>query len=175
MLPVPFPQSYWFAEGRLLAGHYPGDLDPASRAAKLQELLDCGIRRVVNLMEEHETGNTGKLFEAYYPRLLELAMGEPFDFVRVSVRDASAAPRRTMSLILDILDNSIRQGVPAYLHCWGGHGRTSTVVACFLVRHGDAPEQAIARVLAWRASLPKKHYPFERQQEALVRSWKAGE
>jgi protein-tyrosine phosphatase len=27
---------------------------------------------------------------------------------------------------------------PIYFHCWGGKGRTGTVVGCYLARHGFA-------------------------------------
>ena len=33
---------------------------------------------------------------------------------------------------------------PVYVHCWGGIGRTGTVVGCWLVRHGMTGDEALA-------------------------------
>ena len=46
---TPFPQSYWLVDGLLCGGHYPGDVDAEQCRAKLQGVLDCGIRRVLSL------------------------------------------------------------------------------------------------------------------------------
>ena len=50
----PFDRSYWVVPGKLLAGCYPGDKNREIAKKKLQGLIDCGIRLVVNLMEESE-------------------------------------------------------------------------------------------------------------------------
>lgn len=174
IMPPPFPQSFWMGDG-LCAGSYPGDLDAAVRDAKLRGLLDCGIRRVISLMEVGETSRGGRPFEPYEPRLQGLAAeaGLAIEFVRMSIRDASSPTRAVLDTVLDKLDESLELGIPTYLHCWGGHGRTSTVAACHLIRHGSTPEQAIAQVFLWREGLPKNHHPFEGDQERFVRSWQA--
>ena len=38
--------------------------------------------------------------------------------------------------ILDAIDKALEDGKNVYVHCWGGIGRTGTVVGCWLVRHG---------------------------------------
>ena len=63
MTPKHFPQSFWVRDGLLCAGCYPGDKDPTNRDAKLQGLLDHGIRRVLSLMEATEKGHGGCNFE----------------------------------------------------------------------------------------------------------------
>ncbi len=40
------------------------------------------------------------------------------------------------------------------MHCWGGVGRTGTVVGCWLVRHGLDDGDAIARIATLRRELP---------------------
>ena len=57
--PVPFPRSYWVVPGKLLAGYYPGDLDPLKMEVKLKGLLQVGIRYVISLMEENERNRYG--------------------------------------------------------------------------------------------------------------------
>jgi protein tyrosine phosphatase len=59
------------------------------------------------------------------------------------------------------------------VHCWGGVGRTGTVVGCWLVRHGLAGGDALARVEALRATTPKANRPSPETdtQRDLVRGW----
>jgi len=169
----PFLQSYWVHDGLLCAGQYPGDLNPATCDAKLQGLLDCGIRRVISLMEATEESYGGPTFAPYVPRLQEFAAtkGVAVECLNHPIRDASAPTRELMRQILKTIEESLQAGKPTYVHCWGGHGRTSTVIACHLIQRGISPRQAIESVLGWRAGLPKNHHPFEGDQEAFVRAW----
>lgn len=169
----PFPQSFWMHKGLLCAGSYPGDLDASVRDDKLRGLLVCGIRLVLSLMGTAEKSCGGRPFEPYEPHLQSLAgeRGVVVECIRLPIRDASAPTGPTMKRILDTIDATVQQQIPLYLHCWGGHGRTSTVAACYLIRHGNSPQQAIAQVQQWRAELPKNHHPFEGDQERFVLSW----
>ena len=170
----PFAQSFWVREGLLCAGCYPGDLDSQQRDIKLQGLVDCGIRRILNLVEADETSRGGVPFEPYELRLQELAAaaGISIECLRFPIRDASAPTRPTMRQILDAIDDSVQRTIPTYIHCWGGHGRTGTVVACYLIRLGLTPRAALERVAGFRKGLPKCHYPFEGDQERFVLAWR---
>ena len=48
--------------------------------------------------------------------------------------------------ILDTIDTAIAAGRRVYVHCWGGIGRTGTIVGCYLVRHGLTGDQALAEI-----------------------------
>lgn len=175
-MPKPFPQSYWVIDGLFCAGHYPGSLDPQEANLKLNGLLDCGIRRVINLIPDYETGG-GAPFVLYWPGLQALATqrGVQIERLRMGYPDGTAPTRDHMSAILNLIDASLAAAEPLYLHCWGGHGRTSTTVACYLIRHGATPQTAINQILAWRSPLPHNHFPFENKQASFVRSWRPGE
>ncbi len=170
---LPFPQSYWVEPELFCAGHYPGDRDPSTHRAKLLGLVDVGIRRVVNLIPEFETGKDGAPFAAYAPELQEfgIARGVNIECVRLGFPDGGIPSVSLMKTILDTIDASIAAKEPTYIHCWGGHGRTSTVVACFLVRHGATPQDAIERLLGWRANLPRNWFPYQNEQQAFVEGW----
>jgi hypothetical protein len=169
----PFPQSYWVSEGLLCVGCYPGDLDPQLCDIKLQGLLDCGIRRIVHLMEPAETSRGGIPFVPYIPRLQELARvsSKTVECLSFPIRDASAPPKSVMRQILNAIDDSVQQVTATYIHCWGGHGRTSTVIACYLIQLGYEPEDALDQVMEFRKDLPKNHYPFEGDQERFILDW----
>ncbi len=66
-----------------------------------------------------------------------------------------------------------------YVHCWGGIGRTGTVVGSWLVRHGVmAPEQALDLLTELRASdrgAGHRRSPETPEQRAFVRRWRPGE
>jgi hypothetical protein len=169
----PFPQSFWVIDKLLCAGCFPGDLVPERRDEKLQGLIKCGLRRYIDLMDPGDRDASGACFEPYPPILRQLAADREIDmeFVLLSIPDASVPSIESMTRILDYLDASVEGRIPTYVHCWGGHGRTSTVVACYFIRHGMSADEAIERIKTLRRPLPKNHYPFEGQQESFVRSW----
>lgn len=168
----PFPQSFWVAPPLLCAGQYPGAPDPDERDAKLNGLLDCGLTQIVRLMEPDEVSYSGRPFAPYAPRFLELAAarGIEAEVHAFPIPDEHPPTPETLAAILDRLNRNIEAETPTYLHCWGGHGRTGTIVASFLVQGGLSPDEAIAQLMQWRAGLPKSHYPFHPSQESFIRA-----
>jgi len=175
-LSKPFHQSYWVRPGLLCAGQYPGSEIHAEAEAKLNGLLDCSIRRTINLVQLDERAPNGKRFVPYQDILQSLAAqrGQVVECLRMDFPDGSVPGRKLMSAILDSIDASIEASEPVYVHCFGGHGRTGTVIGCYLVRHGDTAEQALARIKEWRKPLPHNWHPFENGQEEFVRGWQPG-
>lgn len=177
---VPFERSYWVVPGKLLAGCYPGDRDVDEAERKLKGLIDAGVRHVVNLMEAHEVDHKSRAFAPYEEKLAQLAreMGREIECIRIPIRDGSVPTRETMRSILDAIDGHIAQGLPVFVHCWGGKGRTGTVVGCYLVRHGLAIEkEALARIQELRRHDPTSSQasPENATQCDMVKSWKVGE
>jgi len=175
--PRPFPQSYWIEADLFCAGHYPGDQDPNMRRAKLASLADIGIRRTINLIPEYEKGRNDIPFEPYAPLLTEFATqrASSVECLRFGFPDGGIPDISLMKTILDTIDASLGANEPLYVHCWGGHGRTSTVVGCYLVRHGALPSDAIARILNWRAELPRNWFPYQNEQQGFVEAWRKGQ
>ncbi len=115
----PFPQSFWIHENLLCAGCYPGDQDPATLDAKLRGLLDCGIRRVLSLMEATERSRGDRPFEPYVPRLKELALERKIvvECLPVPLPDARAPAGPALEKVLEMIDVGLREQSPTYLHC----------------------------------------------------------
>jgi protein-tyrosine phosphatase len=57
--------------------------------------------------------------------------------------------------ILACIRTEIDCGRVIYLYCWGGEGRTSTVVGCLLIDGGLNYESAISRIAELRAGTCK--------------------
>jgi protein-tyrosine phosphatase len=60
-----------------------------------------------------------------------------------------------------------------YVHCFGGIGRTGTVIGCYLTRHGMTPHEALKAIERWRRGTPDGCWssPETGQQTAFVLSW----
>jgi len=174
---TPFPRSYWVLPGSLLAGFYPGSQDPVEAGAKLQALFDVGIRCIVNLMEPGERDRSGLLFSDYSGIFAEIAAGQAQEVccLRFPVRDLDVPNEAIMGQILEAIDAAIEAGRPVYVHCWGGIGRTGTVVGCFLICRGMAdPETVIEQIRQLREGVDAQWHrlsPETQGQIEFVRSW----
>lgn len=103
---TPYQRSYWVVPGKLMAGCYPGDQDTEKAAAKLQGMVDAGIRHVVNLMEETEYGHQGVPFVPY-----QAAFGtRGIECVRMPIKDLHTPSKPEMVAILDDIDEAIAAG-----------------------------------------------------------------
>jgi protein-tyrosine phosphatase len=61
--------------------------------------------------------------------------------------------------IIACIHGEMDAGRTVYVHCWGGKGRTSTVVGCLLVDGGLDYDGAIARIAELRAGTRKASEP----------------
>jgi len=141
---MPFSWSYWVPPG-LMAGCYPGADDRELAQIKLKGLLDAGIGHTISLMEPDETNWDGKAFPPYENQMDTLAdtMGVAVTFNRMPIEDMSIPSEAHIERILDLIDRRIQNDRPVYIHCWGGRGRTGTVVGCYLIRHGYVSGQKV--------------------------------
>jgi hypothetical protein len=177
--PLPFPRSYWVLEGRLLAGVYPGAADPEDAEARLAALLNIGIRCVINLTEEDEVNHIGLPLCGYAEILHDIAARREQTVAthRFPIKDTNIPRVEEMRAILDAIDTAMRQQQPVYLHCWGGKGRTATVVGCWLARHGMAVgDDALHAIQVFRQHDPTAQDPAPENQLQceFVRQWPEG-
>jgi len=173
---LPFEKTFWVIPGRFLAGPYPGSHDPAEASRKLKALIECGIRAVINLMGEEEPRQADPPFLPYAETLNRLAeeTGIQVSAVQVPLRDQDAPSPETMNVILDEIERSLASHRPVYVHCWGGRGRTGTVVGCYLVRQGWSGEEGLKRLEELRQGASNGHLPSPKTeaQRQFVGSWR---
>ncbi len=161
--------AFWVVEGRLLAGPYPGAPTEAEARAKLSALLDLGVRRVIDLTEEGE-------LTPYAPLLRELAAERGVDVthVRMPIRDVDVPSADGMRAILAELRAAADAGEIAYVHCWGGVGRTGTAIGCLLIEEGCEPASVLDRLRQLRQATARadRISPETPEQRDFVIRWR---
>lgn len=118
--------AWWVIPGRLLAGEYPGAKDPRKAAVKIQALLDAGVDSFVNLTEAGEMTRGGAAMVPYDDGLAAR-------HVRFPIRDNSVTDDAGYDRIIAHIGAELDAGRVVFVHCWGGKGRTGTVVGAWLV------------------------------------------
>ena len=172
----PFHRSYWALPGQLVAGCYPGHPDSARRDEKLAGLVRAGVTLVVNLMEADEKDHQGRAFAGYAESFLALshASGRTARVERFAIRDQSVPTVEFMRTILAAIDAEIAAGGAVFVHCWGGKGRTATVVGCYLRQYrGEAAEAVLEKLRALTAHARESFWPTPQcaEQCQFITDW----
>ena len=141
MTKLPIPESYWVEENRLLAGEYPGGYDTETTRHRIDAFLEAGINTFIDLTQAHELIPYESILKDE-AKIYEIKA----EYHRFPIRDYGIPSAQAMTETLDAIDQTISNSRTAYIHCWGGVGRTGLVVGCYLVRHGFTNAQAIEMV-----------------------------
>lgn len=163
--------AWWAEPGRLLAGEYPGSSDPAQRDLKLALLADAGIDTIVDLTREDDR------LEPYAEAWTKLGGTRGRRLVRLHrpIRDLDVTTPEGYDAILADIDAELAAGRGVYVHCWGGVGRTGTVIGCYYVSRGADPDGALAMIREARKGTRKAIRPAPEmacQVEAIRDAWK---
>ena len=139
----------WLEEDCLAACRYP-------RSEKaLRELAERGVTLLVNLHERpHSRAVLGRhgLTELHLP-----------------VRDFTAPTLEQLEHGIAAVEQAIADGQKVAVHCGAGLGRTGALLACYLVKRGLGPDEAMAHVRTLRPGSVETP-----QQEVAVRNYARG-
>lgn len=163
----PIPDCYW-VQPNLLAGEYPGAYEDGRARLKVRRLLQAGITFFLDLTQAGEL----QPYATLLPQEAR-ATSREVEHRRMPIRDLSTPTPEMMSDVLDTIDAALAAGHTLYVHCWGGIGRTGTVVGCYLVRHGRSGDEALAEIARLRRGIPDETRvsPETETQRRMVLTW----
>jgi atypical dual specificity phosphatase len=118
-------------------------------------LLDLAERGVVLLVNLHERPHSGA-------RLRRHGLTE----LHLPVADFTPPTLEQLERGVAALEQAHASGQKVAVHCGAGLGRTGTLLACYLVRRGLGPDEAIARIRSVRPGAVETT-----QQELAVRNY----
>lgn len=152
-LSKPIENAYWVVEGHFLAGEHPLHAPEEKAYQRLQAFLESGFEAFFDLTMPNE-------MPSYHEKLQELASQHRrfVEYYSFPIPDFGLPTHQELSRLLDTLEGVLQRGLRTYLHCWGGIGRTGTVVACYLVRRGLTGEEALCELHRRWQSVPKSRF-----------------
>lgn len=166
--------AWWVQPGRLLAGEYPASLNPAKSVQKRRVLLEAGVDSIVDLTEAGERSWGGDVLEPYHEAICaaadELGVGRPA-YTRHAIPDQGVIGDDGYDRIVEHIRGEHDSGRVVYVHCWGGKGRTATVVGAWLIAEDGLGHPAVLdRIDKLRAGTRKAGDPAPEnaQQRAVL-------
>lgn len=152
-------------DGLIFAGEYPGDRDEEIARKKINSLINFGIFHFIDLTEEGELRP--------YSHLLP----EKVSYLRFPIKDVSTPDslEEVKELINEIEKYQI-SGERCYIHCWGGVGRTGTIVACYLahIMKSASIDEVLLNLRKSFSMMPKSKYrmtPETASQRMFIRRY----
>jgi len=105
-----------------------------------ENILKEGITLFVCLMEKSEL----ERFNPYIP--VVKSINSDVRFINFEIEDNYIADDKLVLNFIDILYEEFKKGTIFYVHCWGGHGRTGTIVAVLLAKiFGISADEALEK------------------------------
>ncbi len=152
-----FFHGWWAdAEGRVLGGEFPGDRDdPDIARLKLALLARAGVGTIIDLTDEEDR------LTPYDEHLRAVAAEQGIELRRIAhpIPDMGVTTPEHYDRIVADIEQSLDAGGKVFVHCWGGVGRTGTVVGVWHVFHGCSAEAALERIAAARKGTMKGERP----------------
>jgi protein-tyrosine phosphatase len=146
--------AWWVQPDRLLADEYPGARHETWAREKIGCLLDAGIDSFVDLTE-------AGVMKPYEHLLADVAAetGQPIpNYHRFPIPDVYVVSDDDYDNTLAHIRTELDDGKVVYVHCWGGKGRTGTVIGCWLIDNDGLDYKATMRRLQdLRAGTKKAH------------------
>lgn len=149
----PTTESNWVIPNVLLVGAYPATQDDEETFEILTSILKLGIKKFVCLQQEYRPGvpeelwRPGLALRPYFHDVLHIVKNKQsfsslsghnivqesdLTFEHCPIVDCGITDDSKVLELSKKLVDEISRGQVIYLHCWGGHGRTGTIVSIML-------------------------------------------
>ncbi len=165
----PFDNCYWLSSDQILAGEVPVASNQHYTDLKIVSLFDAGIRVFIDLRKERNL--------EYEDVLKQVAQkkGVDIEYFRYPIPDMGAPSVSVVREILDLIDESVKNGKPVYYHCLMGLGRTGLISGCWLAKNEQIEGSEILKLL-WEIRMAQDHLihydsPQTNQQKQMVLDW----
>jgi len=147
-----FVHAWWVESAKLLAGEYPGHPSPSRARQKVDVLVDAGVRTFLDLTTPADR------LQPYEPLVTAVAEARRLDVRHVSfpIPDLGVVGDDRYDEVCRVIEDGRRRGV-VYVHCWGGVGRTATVIGCVLADEGLSYDEIVDRLATLRKGSRKAH------------------
>ena len=119
---------------------------------KIDLVVDAGVRTFVDLT------TTGDPLEPYEATLEEVAAARRLPLARSAfpIPDFGVVDDDDYDVATATIERVLEHGA-VFVHCWGGIGRTGTVIGCVLIDEGMTCDEAIAQLAVLRRGSRKEH------------------
>ena len=163
----PIRNSYMVMD-RVYAGEYPREYDDKKSVDKIKQFERFGITHFIDLTEESEL------------RPYDQMLASPMQHIRFPIHDVSIpanieSVKDLIGQIQGILNENDRNKV--YIHCWGGVGRTGTIVGCLLShQHNYDYNETMGALKKAFSDCPKSAYretPETKEQRDFIARYAA--
>ncbi len=156
------PKALYRVDEYIWAGAYLGAPNQPDAIAKLQWVVHEKIDVIIDLT----TPADGlvpyvDLLSTYAPHVTLHAF---------PIKDMGIPSPAQLLAILDTITHAVAACKRVYIHCWGGIGRTGTVVACWYIRNGLSAADALAKLAQVRSGLDRTS-PESAIQFSFVAQW----
>lgn len=159
----PLHQSF-HVDWNIYAGEYPGDKYGKKAEEKIEQMTHFGVRHYIDLTEEGELRPYSQL----------LPKGTTYTRFPIRDCDVPSSIDDVERLIRHIQKLSKRNDGYVYIHCWGGVGRTGTIVACYFAENNSF-EKAMQLLRKQFSEMPKSSHrttPDTNEQINFVKKYK---
>lgn len=154
---------------KVYAGEIPSSIDDFLMENKIKKLNELGITSIINLTESNEKNFQGLRLKSYEEKLPTHIQMHRFEIKDLDIPSIELM-KNIQKKIKALLDNN----EVIYIHCWGGIGRTGTVIGCFLIEHEIIlPENAIGLIqfLKRNTTIRDRNSPETIAQEEFIEKW----